>query len=278
MSVVITDPALQSEAVPFSYLPPTGYSLINVKLPQPPSRVAFRWSLPSISPPFGSSGAVRPHFSPSASISVRRPVCLVPHLSACGKPCWLRSMSHACFVITSVTCHFPTRHVCCLYGTSFTYTQQELSPSCHLAEISKHCTVSITWGKLPYRYQPSVCTYMCICTCMCNAASALCAKEARLSLCWACLHRWSVRKDLHAWLILTSCIACDFSLSFAHLSRLGSGFICSSATPAFLSARSALFGEVWLPKFVRFLIPPCFCICRIWPVEKFTHLQISARK
>lgn len=113
MSVVITEPALQSQAVPFSYLPPTGYSLINVKLPQPPSRVAFRWSLPSISPPFGSSGAVRPHFSPSASISVRRPVCLVPHLSVCGKPCWLWSMSHACFVISNLH-HVSLSHLLCL--------------------------------------------------------------------------------------------------------------------------------------------------------------------
>lgn len=103
MSVVITEPALQSQAAPFPYLPPTGYSLINVKLPQPLSRVAFRWSLPSI------RRRLCPR-APSAPTSPR----LFPSASACMRePCWLWSMSHACFVICSL-CHVLLSHPPCL--------------------------------------------------------------------------------------------------------------------------------------------------------------------
>lgn len=102
MSDVITEPALQRQTLPFSpCLPPPGYHrLINVKPPQPPPRVAFGWSLPSV-----RIRGPRPPPLLCVCFHQRLHAYLSAFTSACARePSWLRSTSRACLLMCDL-CH-----------------------------------------------------------------------------------------------------------------------------------------------------------------------------
>lgn len=114
---------LLRQTVPFSPdLPPPGNCLINVRLPQPPSRMAFRWSFavrPSFRPSV-SAGLVRPHPSPRLLLSA----------SVCFYACLRGSRlgygpRHALvfWCVTFVICHLPSHPLFrCLQLRLFTST------------------------------------------------------------------------------------------------------------------------------------------------------------